>query len=307
MKYEAIHTYGSEFKVRRMCRVLELKPSGYYQWKRRWEKREAYRQEERALSLVVRKVFEDNKQIYGYRKMQHAMENEGYVLSTYKLRKIMRQNGLYPISLGKYRPAHKGKTDGRFFENKLEQNFFTKEANQVWAGDITYIKTNQGFMYLAAVMDLFNREIIGYAISKNIDSELTKNALGNALARTDRRNGKVTFHSDRGSQYASNAFQEMLKKYAMEGSMSRPGCPYDNACLESFFSTAKKERIYRKEYGTLEEVKSDLFEYIELFYNRKRMHSHLGYMSPVEYRMPKEKEKQAKTNNVGMHMTAQMC
>ncbi len=89
--------------------------------------------------------------------------------------------------------------------------------------------------------------------------------------------------------------------------MSRPGCPYDNACLESFFSTAKKERIYRKEYGTLEEVKSDLFEYIELFYNRKRMHSHLGYMSPVEYRMTKEKEKQAKTNNVGMHMTAQMC
>lgn len=307
MKYESIHTYGSEFTVRRICRALELKPCGYYQWLRRRVKREEYRQQERSLSLVVRKVFEDNKQTYGYRKMQLAMEKEGYVLSTYKLRKIMRQNGLYPISLRKYRPAHNGKANGRFFENKLKQNFFTEEADRVWAGDITYIKTNQGFMYLAAVMDLFNREIIGYSISKNIDSELTKNALGNALARTDRRNGKVTFHSDRGSQYASNSFQQMLKKYAMEGSMSRPGCPYDNACLESFFSTAKKERIYRKEYGTLEEVKSDLFEYIELFYNRKRMHSHLGYMSPVEFRMAKEKEKQAKTNNSRMHMTAQTC
>lgn len=307
MKYEAIHTHSSEFMVRRMCRILELKPGGYYQWLRRWKKREEYRKEERKLSLLVRKVFEDHGQTYGYRKMQLAMEKEGHVLSTYKVRKIMRQNGLYPISLKKYRPARNGRVDGRFFENKLKQNFVTQEADQIWAGDITYIKTNQGFIYLAAVMDLFNREIIGYSISKNIDSELTKKALGNALARTNRRNGKVIFHSDRGSQYASNAFQNMLEKYELEGSMSRPGCPYDNACLESFFSTAKKERIYRKVYGTLEEVKSDLFEYIELFYNRKRMHSHLGYMSPVEYRMSKEKEKQAKTSSSGMHMTAQMC
>jgi transposase InsO family protein len=306
MKYEAIHTHGSEFKVRRMCRVLELKPYGDYQWLRRWEKREAYRKEERELSLLIRKVFEDNGQTYGYRKMQLAMEKEGHVLSAYKLRKLMRQNGLYPIAARKFKPFRNGKVDGRFYDNKLKQNFFTEQEDRVWAGDITYIKTNQGFMYLAAVMDLYNREIIGYSISKNIDSELTKNALGNALARTNRRNGKVIFHSDRGSQYASIAFQQMLKKHSMEGSMSRPGCPYDNACLESFFSTAKKERIYRKEYGTLEEVKSDLFEYIELFYNRKRMHSHLGYMSPVEYRIAKEKEKQAKTNNSMMHMTAQM-
>lgn len=212
-----------------------------------------------------------------------------------------------PMAIGKCRPAHNGKTDGRLFENKLRQNFITEEANQVWAGDITYIKTNKGFLYLATVMDLFNREIIGYSISKNIDSKLTKNALGNALARTDRRNGKVTFHSDRGSRYASNSFQQMLKKYAMEGNMSRPGCPYGNACLENFFSTAKKERFYQKGYSTLEEVKWDLFEYIELIYNRKRMHSHLGYMSPVEYRMAKEKEKQPKTNDLRMHMTAQTC
>jgi len=307
MKYESIHTYSSEFSVRRICRALELKPCGYYQWLRRLAKREAYRQEERALALIVRKVFEDNGQTYGYRKMQLAMEKEGHALSVYKVRKIMRENGLYSITVQKYRPAHNGKTDGRFLENKVKQNFFAEEEDKIWAGDITYIKTKQGWMYLAAVMDLFNREIIGYAISKTIDSELAKAALGNALARTKRKNGSVIFHSDRGCQYTSKAFQEMLSKYGLEGSMSRPGCPYDNACLESFFSTAKKERIYRKEYGTLEEVKSDLFEYIELFYNRKRMHSHLGYMSPVEYRMAKEKEKQAKTNNSRMHMTAQTC
>lgn len=306
MKYEAIYTYSSEFSVRRMCKVLGLKEYAYYQWKRRWELREARRQDARALALLMRKVFEDNGQTYGYRKMQLAMEKEGHALSVYKVRKIMRENGLYSITVQKYRPAHNGKTDGRFLENKAKQNFFAEEADKVWAGDITYIKTKQGWMYLAAVMDLFNREIIGYAISKTIDSELAKTALGNALARTKRRNGSVIFHSDRGCQYTSKAFQEMLSKYGLEGSMSRPGCPYDNACLESFFSTAKKERIYRKEYGTLEEIKSDLFEYIELFYNRKRMHSHLQYKSPVEYRIAKEKEKLANFNANTMHMITQI-
>jgi putative transposase len=306
MKYEAIYTYSSEFSVRKMCKVLGLKEYAYYQWKRRWELRETHRQDARALALIFRKVFEDNGQTYGYRKMKRAMAEEGHILSIYKVKKIMRENGFYSISVEKYRPAHNGKTDGRFLENKVKQKFFADEEDKIWAGDITYIKTGQGWIYLAAVMDLFNREIIGYAISKTIDTELVKTALGNAIARTKRRNGNLIFHSDRGCQYTSKSFQEMLSKYGFEGSMSRPGCPYDNACLESFFSTAKKERIYRKEYGTLEEVKSDLFEYIELFYNRKRMHSYLQYKSPVEYRIAKEKESLANFNTNKMHMIAQI-
>ena len=141
-----------------------------------------------------------------------------------------------------------------------------------------------GWVYLAAVIDLYNREVIGYVVSKRIDTELVKQALGNAIARSGVAEGLV-FYSDRGRQYASRGYQKMLAEYRIEGSMSKPGCPYDNASMESFFATLKKERIYRLEDVTMEEVKADMFRYIELFYNRKRLHSVLGYMSSVEYRL----------------------
>ena len=133
-------------------------------------------------------------------------------------------------------------------------------------------------------MDLYNREVLGYSVSQHIDSELVKRALGNAIARNGGLQGAV-FHSDRGTQYNSESYQRMLRKNGIRQSMSRAGCPYDNACSESFFATVKKECIYLKNYATIDEVKADVFEYIELFYNRKRMHSYLGYMSPVEYRL----------------------
>jgi putative transposase len=140
-------------------------------------------------------------------------------------------------------------------------------------------------VYLAIVLDLFNKEVIGYSISKEIDAELVKRALSNALVTTRGRGEGTIFHSDRGIQYSSKSFQEMLRRYGITGSMNRPGCPYDNACAESFFSTAKRECLYRKEYATINDVKLDLFDYIELFYNRKRMHRSLGYRSPVDFRL----------------------
>ena len=133
-------------------------------------------------------------------------------------------------------------------------------------------------------MDLYNREVLGYSVSQHIDSELVKRALGNAIARKGGLQGAV-FHSDRGTQYNSESYQRMLRENGIRQSMSRAGCPYDNACSESFFATVKKECIYLKNYATIDEIKADVFEYIELFYNRKRMHSYLGYMSPVEYRL----------------------
>ena len=141
-----------------------------------------------------------------------------------------------------------------------------------------------GWVYLAIVMDLYNREVLGYSVSQHIDSELVKRVLGNAIARKGGLQGAV-FHSDRGTQYNSESYQRMLRENGIRQSMSRAGCPYDNACSESFFATAKKECVYLKNYATIDEVKADVFEYIELFYNRKRMHSYLGYMSPVEYRL----------------------
>jgi transposase InsO family protein len=287
MKYEAIRTHGSEHSVRKMCKVLGLKEAGYYKWLLRLKKNLERRMAESAIAEKVGEIFDKNKRVYGYRKMQRTLENVGYLLSEYKVRKIMRENGYFPVVTRKYKPMRNGKHDGRYYENKLGQKFTAIGPDRVWTGDITYIKTKIGFVYLAAVVDLYNREIVGYSISKEIDAELVKAALGNALARRETAIPGLIFHSDRGCQYSSKAYQTMLKKYCIEGSMSRPSCPYDNACTESFFSSANRECIYRKEYDNIEEVKRDLFEYIELFYNRKRIHSSLGYLSPVEYRLSK--------------------
>ena len=285
MKYEAIRRYCSEYSVRKMCLVLGQRQSGYYQWLARREKRQDKLAADRKLAEQAGKIFEENKCVYGYRKMQRALEKEGVSLSVYCVRKIMRENGYYPVVVTKYKPSRNGKSDGKYLENKVKQNFNPQKLNQVWAGDITYIQTKLGFVYLAAVLDLCNREVIGYQVAKRIDSELVKSALGNAIGRAGGSVEQVVFHSDRGCQYSSKGYQAFLAKHKMVGSMSRPACPYDNSCLESFFSTAKRECIYRKDYDTIDEVKQDLFEYIELFYNRKRMHQTLGYLTPVEYRM----------------------
>ena len=287
MKYEAIFTYSSGHSVRKMCKVLGLKESGYYQWRMRLRKKLSKREAEQSVVKKIGEIFETNNRVYGYRKMYMAMLKEGYDLSRYRVRKIMRENGYFPVVVKKYKPYKNGKADGRFYENKRRQNFVSEHPNSVWVGDITYIKTHLGFVYLAVVIDLYNREIIGYSISKDIDTALVKAALSNALARRGKSCISLVFHSDRGCQYSSKSFQTMLRENSIEGSMSRAACPYDNACAESFFSSAKRECIYRKEYDSIESVKSDLFEYIELFYNRKRIHASLGYLSPVEYRLSK--------------------
>ena len=302
MKYEAIREYSQEFNVRKMCKVLNLAESAYYQWLRRLKKREEKMESERELVNYMRGIFEKNRKVYGYRRMYIAMEKERQNLldsgkpvpaflneqiSEYRVRNLMQRNGMFPVTTLKFKPYKNKKGDGRYVENIIKQDFKTTGLNEIWVGDITYIKTILGFVYLAVVLDLFNREIIGYSISRDANVELVKRALANALASTGGGGENTVFHSDRGTQYNSKSFQKMLDENNMTPSMSKAGCPYDNACVESFFSTAKRECIYRKEYATIDEVKQDLFEYIELFYNRKRMHGSLGHMSPVEYRLQK--------------------
>ena len=286
MKYEAIRRYSQEFEVGKMCRVLDLTRGGYTQWWKREKRREANRLEDQEILDRMSEIFKKSRKTYGYRRMWREMQEEGFEITEHKVRKMMKSNGIYPITRNKYKPGQKGKKTGQYFENIVAQEFMPKGFNEVWVGDITYIKTKLGWVYMAIVMDLYNREIIGYSISKNIDTELAKRALSNAMGRQGSGNGTI-FHSDRGAQYCSKGFQAMLLKHGFVGSMSKSGCPYDNACAESFFSTAKKECIYRKEYATLEEVKADLFDYIEVFYNRKRMHKTLGYKSPVTFRLQK--------------------
>ena len=283
MIYEAILAFSQEHSVRRMCEALGLNERNYYRWKNYQKGRKAQEEEYQAQVKLVEQVFEASDRTYGYRTIMAELNANGIEFSEYRIRKIMRENGFYQETRTKYRPYRTGKTDGRYKPNIVLQQFHQEAPNQVWAGDITYIQTNIGWVYLAVVIDLFNREVIGYSIGKKINAELARSALGNAIAHYGVKEGLI-FHSDRGAQYSSKSYEKMLEQNGITGSMSRPGCPYDNSCVESFFATLKKERIYRRNYDTIDDVRSDLFQYIELFYNRRRRHSVLGYLSPVMYR-----------------------
>lgn len=284
MKCEAMYRLCSQHSVRKMCRVLEIPERAFYQWKKQEKRRNIRKESERSLVQSVNKVFSDSKEIYGVRKIQRQLETEGTRLSEWKVRRIMRENGLYSITQKKFRPYSYKKILSRYADNIVDRKFSVEEPNKIWVSDITYIKTGLGWYYLAAVMDLYNREVIGYSTSKNIDTELVKQAISNAIARYPEVQGTV-FHSDRGSQYASAGFKNILDDYGKVQSMSRGGCPYDNSCMESFFACLQKECIYRRSYENSSEVENDLFQYIEIFYNRKRMHSTLNYMTPISYRI----------------------
>lgn len=284
MKCEAIHRNRGRHSICEMCKALGMDKSTYYKWLIRREKQKSRLEQERILIEKVTEVFNEHKRVYDYRKMNEALLDKNIELSQYKIRKIMKQNGLFPEIVHKFKPYPKGKSDGRYSENILNQKFDSEKPDQQWAGDITYIKTNLGWVYLSVVMDLYNREIVGYSVSKDVGTELVKRSLSDALVRVESHDG-LLFHSDRGVQYSSKSFSKMIKEYGIIPSMSRSGCPYDNSCVERFFCSLKRECIYRKRYSTMEEVERDLFEYIELFYNRKRLHSSLGYLSPVDYRI----------------------
>ena len=239
MKYEAVEANSSRFDVKKMCKVLGLKSQNYYCWKRKKEKQTEKKQLELQDIWRVEKAFESSDRIYGYRMIKKQLEQEGYEISEYRVRRLMRENGLYPETQRKYKPTHNGKVNGMYSKDYVKQRFCPKKKNEIWTGDITYIKTVIGWVYLAVVIDLYNREVIGYAISKRIDTELVKQALSNAIAKNETKQGLI-FHSDRGCQYASKGYREMLEQNGIKASMSRPGCPYDNSCSESFFATIKK-------------------------------------------------------------------
>lgn len=239
MKYEFIETYRLEFPVRKMCNARKVHESGYYQWKGRG-KTSRQEQDDR-LVPIIRKIHTDSKQTYGPSRLLVELTKKGIACSKGRIRRLMRENGVYSITRYKQRPYPKEQVEPRFSDNVLDREFLVEKPNQVWCGDITYIRTTASWAYLAVVIDLFNREIIGYSLSRKANSELTRRAMVNALM--DRRpEERVVFHSDRGCQYSSKGYQKYLEEHNLESSMSRKGNPYDNACTESFFATLKKER-----------------------------------------------------------------
>lgn len=267
------------YPVRRLCQVMGVHPSGYYAWKVDPASPRC-KDDQRLLGLIKQSWLESGG-VYGYRKIAHDLRDLGERCGKHRVYRLMKQEGLRAQVGYRRRSGHYGKP-AVVAENQLDQNFDVEAPNQVWVTDITYIRTHEGWLYLAVVLELFSRQVIGWSMRSRIDSELAINAL---LMAVWRRNPKapVIVHSDQGCQYSSHDWQAFLKAHGLVASMSRRGNCYDNAVAESFFQLLKRERIRRKTYLDREEARRDVFNYIEMFYNPKRRHGYANDVSPVEF------------------------
>jgi len=263
-----------------MCQVFNVSRSGYYDWLNRPQSERKQRKER--LTKRIKQIFLESRRLYGSPKITQVLRSEGEKVSQKTVARIMKELELRSRTVKKYKATTNSKHSLPVHENKLNQQFVAEAPNQVWMADITYIPTDEGWLYLASIMDLYQREIVGWYADKQMTKSLVLKALDRAY-ENKKPKGQVLHHSDRGSQYACKDYQDRLEQYKMIGSMSRKGNCYDNACIESFHSIIKKELIYLEKFETREEAKKHIYEYIEIFYNRKRIHSSIGYFSPVQY------------------------
>lgn len=264
-----------------MCRALEVSRSGYYAFKKRPKSRQ--RIENENLLIEIRRVFLENNGNYGSPRIWDQLNNKDHIFcSENRVARIMRSNAIVAVQRRKFKATTNSKHDYPVWPNLLNRNFTVERPNSVWVSDITYIWTFEGWLYLAAVLDLFSRGIVGLAMDKTIADTLTTQAMGQAILRRNPAKGLIC-HTDRGSQYAGNDFKAILTKNEFIGSMSKKGDCWDNAVAESFFHTLKVELIHRNKFRTRDEAKRKIFEYVEMYYNRRRAHSTLGYLSPLDY------------------------
>jgi putative transposase len=266
--------------LEKMCKVLHVSRSGYYKWRDRDESQRDKQRKE--WTVQVKEVFLRSHQLYGSPKVAKKLNQEGVSISQRTVARIMKAEGLKSRTVKKYKATTNSKHNHPVQENVLDQSFVATKPNEKWVADITYIPTDEGWLYLATLMDLYSRKIVGWHMSDRMTKELVLKALEQPHMR-QKPKGSVLHHSDRGSQYASLEYQKRLAQYGMQGSMSRKDNCYDNACIESFHGILKRELVYQTKFATREEAKQQLFEYIEIFYNNQRIHSTLGYRSPSEY------------------------
>jgi putative transposase len=270
-----------EFPVNAMCRVLEAPRSGFYAWMKSPESKR--RREDRRLLVKIRELHQQSDRSYGSPRLTEALRSGGEVCNHKRIERLMTAHGIRSVHRRKYRVTTDSSHSMPVAENLLDRQFTATEPNQKWVADITYVSTDEGWLYLATVMDLFSRRIIGYATSRRLKQELVLEALARAIHRRRPLAGGLLHHSDRGSQYAAEAYQAFLKRHGLSCSMSRKGDCWDNAAMESFFKTLKVERVYQRRYATRADASYDLGQWIENFYNSWRIHSALGYLSPVEF------------------------
>lgn len=276
-----------QYPLRLVCEVLKVSPSGYRKWLR---KKLSHRViENQRLLEIIKYHYTKSKRTYGLPRIFAAVRSQGLMVNKKRIARLMRVNNIKAKTKRRFRVTTVQNSKAFASANILNQNFTASSENKIWTGDITYLWTKQGWLYLAVVMDIYSRKIVGWSIDNSLSTELVIRALTMAIVHRNPERGLV-FHSDRGSQYSSSSFRSMLKNYGMVQSMSGKGNCYDNAVTESFFHTLKTELTYWNKYQTTDEAKRSIFEYIELFYNRQRLHSSLNYLSPVEFELKNRKD-----------------
>jgi transposase InsO family protein len=280
MRYRAIQEHDRRYPIRLMCRALAVSPAGYYAWRTRPESHRSVRN--RALLLTIRVIHRESRETYGSPSIWDALLKQGHDVGEHRVARLMRVEGIRAKTVKKWRATTQSNPRLPVAANTLDRQFTIAAPNRVWAGDLTYVWTTEGWLYLAVILDLYSRRVIGWAMGHRLTVELAERALTMALTNRTPTAG-LLHHSDRGSQYAATSYQQLLAAHGITASMSRKGNCWDNACIESFFGTLKRELVYPRHYATREEATRDIFEYIEVFYNRQRRHSTLGYDSPAEY------------------------
>ncbi|WP_356722936.1 IS3 family transposase [Paenibacillus sp. JJ-223] len=282
MRFQFIEEYRSDFRVEKMCKVLQVSRSGYYKWRLAAPSNRDQRR--KRLTNRILWHYHDSDSRYGSPRIRNELLKEGWVVSERTVGFIMRENGLRSCVSLKFKVCT---TDSRhtfpIAFNELQQDFSASKPGEKWVADITYIPCRQGRLYLASILDLYTKQIVGWKLSDRMTTDLVMDALNQAYAAKMPAKGLI-HHSDRGAQYASKEYRSKLEQYGMKASMSRPGNCYDNACIEAFHSTLKRELIYCiPRFKTKAEAYETLYRYLEFFYNRKRAHSTLGYLSPWEF------------------------
>lgn len=281
MRCAWIEEHRDSFPVTAMCRVLQISRSRYYAWRKQPQSRQAQRRESLLVEIEsIRR--EKRKDVYGSPRIHQELQHRRVRCCENTVAKVMKGAGIQAKTTKKFKATTDSKDNRPVAANVLNRQFEATGVNEVWLADITYVGTREGWLYLAAVKDLYTRKIVGWSTSDRLTADLVTRALEMGIGRQLPESGLLA-HSDRGSQYASADYQRLLSKHGIRCSMSRKGNCWDNAPMESFFATLKKELVYLEEYQTREEARQSLFKYIELFYNRVRRHSALGYLSPAEF------------------------
>ncbi len=281
MKYAWIDKQREEFGLAEMCVVLNVSVSGYRAWQRGGQP-ERKRLTDAQMLMWIQSIHVEFREIYGSPRMVRELRSRGFPASKERVERLMRDNNIHARHKRRYKVTTDSKHNLPVAQNLLDRNFNPAAPNQVWTSDITYLWTDEGWLYLAIVLDLFNREVVGWSLKPRMTADIVTDALTMAWFRKKPAAG-LMHHSDRGSQYASHTFQGKLKEYGMICSMSRKGNCWDNAPTESWFNSFKNERVHGLRFETRDEMTAMSFVYIEILYNRKRQHSTLGYKSPIQF------------------------